>query len=167
MTRKNKIALYGGLLGVSFSYLLISYFGRRIRYNKISKMIDTIPGGNYITDIQDSPELAQAFNIQYHQGATIPVGNYYKSPNNKVMKWRDDIYEAGHGGTGWGTDDTKIEGAFRSMPDKVSVSQVADSYYSRYGIDLYADILSELEDSPKVSARIVDRVGQLPNYTTY
>ena len=167
MNRKNKIALYGGLLGVSLTYLGVAYFGRRVRYGKLSEMITALPGGSNIVDLLDSPELAQAFNIQYHLGDTIPVGNYYKSPNNKVMKWRDDIYQAGHGGTGFGTDDSKIEGAFRSMPDKVAVSQVADSYYSRYAIDLYADILDELSDSPKVSARIVDRVAQLPDYTTY
>ena len=85
------------------------------------------------------------------------------------MRWRDDIYEAGHGGTGIGTDEVKIEGVFRSIPDKVAVSQVSESYYNRYSMDLYADLLSELSGygDDKVMARINARVNQMPNYTTY
>ena len=125
-----------------------------------------------VQDLMDNPETAQAFDVDYHKGATIPVGNYLKSPNHQVMRWRDDIYEAGHennAGTGWGTDEVKIEGAFRSMPDKVAVSQVADSYYKRYSMDLYADLLDELDGNgdDKVMARINARVNAMPNYTTY
>tara|TARA_R100000005_G_C4998689_1_gene205328 strand:+ start:2899 stop:3411 length:513 start_codon:yes stop_codon:yes gene_type:complete len=170
MNRKTKIALFGGLIAVPLAVFTISYFNRRIRYSKLSKLIGATPSGTgTLPDLMDNPETAQAFNVDYHKGATIPVGNYLKSPNNQVMRWRDDIYEAGHGGTGFGTDEVKIEGVFRSIPDKVAVSQVADSYYNRYSMDLYADLISELSGygDDKVMARINARVNQMPNYTTY
>ena len=167
MTRKQKIALYGGLIAVPLSIFAFSYFIKRIRYLKLVKMIDPLSGGKDLKDIPDDPDVNKAFDIYYHQGGTIPHRNYWKSPNNKVMQWRDTIYNAGHSGTGWGTNDTEIEGAFRAMPDKVAVSQVADSYQRRYEMDLYADLLSELEDSPQVSKRLFTQVKALPDYTTY
>tara|TARA_R110002012_G_scaffold284527_1_gene475325 strand:- start:83 stop:601 length:519 start_codon:yes stop_codon:yes gene_type:complete len=172
MTRKTKIALFGGLFAVPMTVYIISYINKRIRYNKLAAKIGDVQGGGSVQDLMDNPETAQAFDVDYHKGATIPVGNYLKSPNNQVMIWRDDIYEAGHehnAGTGWGTDEVKIEGAFRSMPDKVAVSQVADSYYKRYSMDLYADLLDELDGDgdDKVMARINARVNAMPNYTTY
>jgi len=168
MNRKAKIALFGGLIAVPISVFTITYFNKKIRYNKLFNMLSDVKGGGDLPGLMDNPETAQAFDIYYHQGATIPVTNYWKSPNNKVMKWRDDIYIAGHGKyVSWGTTEEQIEGAFRAMPDKVAVSQVADSYQRRYGLDLYADLLNELEDSEDVMARINDRVNALPNYSTY
>tara|TARA_R110000803_G_scaffold88904_2_gene155938 strand:+ start:494 stop:1003 length:510 start_codon:yes stop_codon:yes gene_type:complete len=169
MNRKGKIALFGGLVAIPITIYTISYFNRRIRYSKLSKIIGDFTGGGTILELIDNPETAQAFNVDYHKGGTIAVGNYLKSSTNEVMRWRDDIYNASHGGTGIGTNETKIEGAFRSMPDKVSVSQVADSYYKRYSLDLYADIINELDGygDDKVVARISSRVNSMPNYTTY
>jgi hypothetical protein len=169
MTRKTKIALFGGLFAIPMTVYIVSYINKRIRYNKLFAKIGEVQGGGSVQDLMDNPETAQAFDVDYHKGATIPVGNYLKSPNNQVMRWRDDIYNASHGGTGWGTNETKIEGAFRSMPDKVAVSQVADSYYKRYSLDLYADLIDELDGDgdDKVVARISSRVSSMPNYSTY
>lgn len=170
MNRKTKIALFGGLIAVPLAVFTISYFNRRIRYSKLSKLIGVTPSGTgTLDDLMDNPTTAQAFDVDYHKGATIPVRNYYKASQTDVIKWRDNIYQAGHGGTGIGTDEVKIEGVFRSMPDKVAVSQVAESYYNRYSMDLYADLISELSDygDDKVMARINARVNQMPNYTTY
>tara|TARA_R110000751_G_C13604919_1_gene462634 strand:+ start:141 stop:647 length:507 start_codon:yes stop_codon:yes gene_type:complete len=168
MTRKQKIALFGGLIAVPLTAFTIFSLIRKKRYMKLRSLIDPLKGGKNLKDIPDDPTLAQAFDIYYHQGATIPHQNYWKAPNKKVMGWRDDIYIAGHGVYhSMGTDEARMEGAFRAMPDKVAVSQVADSYFRRYNLDLYADMLSELNDSPLVSARIVDRVTALPDYSLY
>ena len=167
MTRKTKIALWGGLIAVPISVFTISYFNRRVRYKKLVELIEPLSGGKDLKDAADDPDVQKAFDSYYHQGGTIPHKNYWKSPNNKVMSWRDSIYNAGHGGTGWGTNDTAIEGAFRAMPDKVAVSQVTDSYQRRYNLDLQADLISELYDSPEVSKRIFAQVKALPDYTNY
>ena len=45
MNRKTKIALFGGLIAVPLAVFTISYFNRRIRYSKLSKLIGATPSG--------------------------------------------------------------------------------------------------------------------------
>ena len=164
MTRNQQIGIYGGLVAVPMSYFIISYLNRTIRFNKLAGEIAGVVGGTSLPDVaQDN-----AFDPEYWKGHTIPVSNYYIMSQNDIIRHRDQLYDAMHGGTGWGTNEDKIVGVFRSLRDKVAISQVADSYQIRYGDDLYADIMSELGDGDaEVKAQIGAIVESKLGYTPY
>ena len=164
MTRNQQIGIYGGLVAVPLSYFMLSYVNRRVRFNKLAGEIAGAEGGTSLPDIAQD----DAFDPQYWKGATIPITNYYILSPNEIIKYREQLYHSMHGGTGWGTDEDEMLGVFRSLRDKVALSQVADSYQMRYGYDLYSDIMGELEsDDIYTKTQIGTIVDNKLGYTPY
>ena len=62
----------------------------------------------------------------------------------------------------WGDDEDQVNSAFRSLRDKVQVSQVASAYQARHGSNLI-DKLEERMDDDEV-AEILAIVSALPPY---
>jgi len=167
MNRKSKIAIYGGLVATPIIFFTLNAVMRNVRYNKISKLISTLPGGANLEDFQVMQGMA--FDTNYHNGGSIPNPNYLKLSNSEVIRHRDNLYRAMHGGLGLGTSEKDIEAVFSSLPDKVAISQVADGYYKRYNIGLYSDLMDELSGygDEVYRKRIATIVDSKPNFTKY
>ena len=59
MTRKQKIALFGGLIAVPLTAFTIFSLIRKKRYMDLRSLIDPLKGGKDMKDIPDDPTLAQ------------------------------------------------------------------------------------------------------------
>ncbi|MCB9448695.1 MAG: hypothetical protein H6585_10160 [Flavobacteriales bacterium] len=103
---------------------------------------------------------SDAFDIYYWQKAPKQVGK-------SIIRLTDDAAKANakkiYDAWGWWDDDEdQVYGVFRSLKDKVQVSQVAYWYYKAHEINLIDDIRSRMSQSEV--AKVMEIVGPKQQY---
>ena len=62
----------------------------------------------------------------------------------------------------WGDSEKEVLSVFRSINDKVQLSQVAEAYQAEVGVSLLDDLLDRLENTPDTLAKVIALSGALP-----
>ena len=78
-----------------------------------------------------------------------------------AIRYAQDIHDSF---SFWGDDEQRIYSVFRSLKDKVQLSQVARAYHDKYKANLI-DVLSDRLSESEVST-ILQITASLPNYRT-
>tara|TARA_R110001592_G_scaffold20489_15_gene83101 strand:- start:383 stop:841 length:459 start_codon:yes stop_codon:yes gene_type:complete len=149
MDRKSKLYLGGSLVGFGVMYLIYSSY----RKNKLFKIIKEAIGGAGGGSLSTYDEW---FTPLYHKN--FVDGNFILQSNGTALGYANTLYEEGFG---MNDDEEKIYAVFRSIPDGVALSQVAEKYANKY-TDLKEQIDYNL-DKDEVR-KISEILSQKPAY---
>lgn len=161
LTKAHKIGISSavGLLVVTIGYVSIRAKQRDGRYTVILQAIS-----NILTDLEGGLDTTKAFDLQYKARVLQSVSQTVITLKKQTATWyASQIYDAL---TPWylNDDEEKIYGVFRSLKDKVQVSQLANAYQEEYASNLI-DLLKDRLSTSEVKI-IMGIVAKLPPYRT-
>jgi hypothetical protein len=149
MDRKSKLYLGGSLVGFGVLYLIYSSYRKKKLFKIIKEAIGGAGGGSLST-------YDEWFTPLYHKN--FVDGNFILQSNGTALGYANTLYEEGFG---FDDDEEKIYAVFRSIPDGVALSQVAEKYANKY-TDLKEQIDYKL-DKDEVR-KISEILSQKPAY---
>lgn len=95
------------------------------------------------------------FNPSYYLGKS-----FKQLSTNEAEKFARDLKK---GVRSFGTNEEEIYSTFKKLPNRISISQVAEAYYRIYNEDLQSRLLNEMRDKEK--AILFNIIKALPERT--
>ncbi|GGG36115.1 hypothetical protein GCM10011344_41260 [Dokdonia pacifica] len=161
LTKVHKVGIASvfGVLVVAIGYASVRAKKRDKRYTLFLQAIS-----NAIADIGGGLDSTKAFDLQYKARVLQSV-----SQTVITLKKQTAIgyaYQINSALTPWylNDDEEKIYGVFRSLKDKVQVSQLASAYQEEYGNNLI-DVLKDRLSTSEIKI-VMGIVAKLPPYRT-
>ncbi len=160
-TKAHKVSIGStlGFLIIAIGYASIRARQRDKRYGVLLKAISGV-----LTHLDGGLDTTKAFDLNYKAMVLQSVSQTVITLKKQTATWyASQIYDAL---TPWyfNDDEEKIYGVFRSLKDKLQVSQLASAYQEEYGNNLI-DVLKDRLSTSEIKI-IMGIVAKLPPYRT-
>lgn len=147
-------------VSVALLYSLTKHFSHR-KQNQLARTL-IVQLEQYLNPDSAGLLAEDGFDIYYLEKLRQHIkGTLILLHNAAASRYAKDIQDSF---SIWGDDEQRIFGVFRSLKDKVQLSQVASAYQSKYKTNLI-DVLSDNLSQKEIST-ILSITGNLPNYRT-
>ena len=158
--RLNMMAVIVGLAVVGTAY---KHMQRRRRDKIASELLREI--SRIIKPATEGLISENAFDIYYAEEVLKKINAQVLVLKKEVaIRWAKEIHAAWGAWYEGGDDENKVYGVFRSLKDKVQVSQVARAYQELYGENLVDKLYDKFDESE--IKKVLGIVRGLPAYRT-
>ncbi|WP_299213726.1 hypothetical protein [uncultured Dokdonia sp.] len=160
-TKAHKITVASalGIIVITIGFVSVRAKKRDTRY---AQFLEAISG--VLANIEGGLDASQAFDLQYKNRVLQSVSQTVITLKTQTaIGYASQIYSALNP---WylNDDEEKIYGVFRSLKDKVQVSQLVFAYQEEYGSNLI-DVLKDRLSTSEIKI-IMGIVAKLPPYRT-